>query len=94
MEARRPGRKKPSDEVQGASPSSSLILRVWTMKIRHVITASVVASALTGATVALNSSAALAAPIDHCKPRSACICGWEIVDGKQQYVCRVIKQPR
>ncbi len=38
---------------------------------------------------ALVPAVAMAAPADHCKPRSACTCQWETLDGKQQYVCRV-----
>jgi len=34
---------------------------------------------------------AKAKPADHCIPKSACKCQWEILDGKQQYVCRVIR---
>jgi hypothetical protein len=62
------------------------------MKIKALVAALVAAPALLLA--AFSIAPAAAAPADHCKPRSACICGWEILDGKQQYVCRVIKQPR
>ena len=64
------------------------------MKTKLLIAAVVAAPALALAGVALSPVPAAAAPIDHCKPVSACVCGWEIVGGKQQYVCRVIKAPR
>lgn len=34
---------------------------------------------------------AKAKPADHCIPKSACRCQWENLDGKKQYVCRVIR---
>lgn len=39
-------------------------------------------------------SKAKAKPIDHCKPKSACRCQWEILDGKKQYVCTPIRITR
>ena len=62
------------------------------MKTKAFVAALIAAPALLLAGFSIAPAAA--APIDHCKPRSACICGWEKVDGKQQYVCRVIKAPR
>jgi hypothetical protein len=37
---------------------------------------------------------AKAKPIDHCKPKSACRCQWENLDGKKQYVCTPIRVTR
>jgi hypothetical protein len=64
------------------------------MKTKLLIAAAFAVPALALAGIALSPLPAAAAPKDHCKPRSACICGWEVLDGKQQYVCRVIKAPR
>lgn len=63
------------------------------MKTKALVAALVAAPALLLAAFSI-APAAAAEPADHCKPRSACICGWEKLDGKMQYVCRVIKQPR
>lgn len=54
---------------------------------------SLAALAISGAKAGPKAKAK-AKPADHCIPKSACKCQWETLDGKKQYVCRVIRAPR
>jgi hypothetical protein len=54
------------------------------MTTKLLIAAIVAAPAFIG-TAALTP--ATAAPIDHCKPVSACTCGWGTLNGKRVYIC-------